>query len=46
MGCEISEKEILVGGGEKIGSANVAVVDIEMLVDCEDAEDHLVDKPD
>lgn len=45
MGCEISEEEVLVGGDEEVGGANIAVVDIEVLMDCESAEDHLVDEP-
>lgn len=45
MGCEISEEKVLIRGDEEVGCADVAVVNIEMLVDCEGAEDHLVDEP-
>lgn len=45
MGREVSEEEVLIGGDEEVGGSDVAVVDIEVLVHCEGAEDHLVDKP-
>ena len=45
MGCEISEEEVLVGGDEEVGCPYVTVVDVEVLMYCEGAEDHLVDKP-
>jgi len=35
----------LIGGDEEVRGADVAMVDIEMLVNCEGAEDHLVDEP-
>lgn len=35
----------MVVGGEEVRGADVAVVDVEVLVDGEDGKHHLIDKP-
>ena len=46
VGGEVGEEEVVVGGEEEVGSADVAVVDVEDVVDGVHGEHDLVDDPD
>jgi hypothetical protein len=43
--CKIGQNQIVIGSDEKVGSSDVAVVNVEDLVDGVDCEDDLIDDP-